>query len=283
MPVPRVAAIHDLAGVGRCSLTAAIPVLAAMGIQACPMPTGVLSCQTGYPSYSFTPLTEDMEAFVDQWHKNALSFQGIYTGFLCDEKQALIARRCIETFPCETILVDPVLGDEGMLYPVFSSAMVEAVGTLVEVADIITPNLTEACLLTEQRLEDVQSSDTIWSMAERLAERGPSIVVITGVEQKGAVANFLYLRKSKERHVVSSQKHGGGYTGTGDVFASVVCGALVQGEAPLKAVKQAAAFLEYAIAKTVEEGTPLREGIAFEPVLQWLMKQEGRHSEQLEP
>lgn len=151
MAVPKVAAIHDLSGLGKCSLTAAVPVLSAMGVQACPLPTAVLSNQTGFPSYACVDLSRHLDAFTREWEKRGVRFDGIYTGFLCGARQVRMVERFLDRFylPGTLLLVDPVLGDNGKLYPVFGRTMCGSLKSLVARADVLTPNLTEACILAD--------------------------------------------------------------------------------------------------------------------------------------
>ena len=161
MRVPKVAAINDLSGLGRCSLTAAIPILSAMGVQACPLPTAVLSNQTGFESFASIDLSEQISRFSHEWRKRGVIFDGIYTGFLNGPAQAGQIADWIDQFrtPQTHVLVDPVLGDRGHIYPVFDRAMVTATRALIAKADIITPNLTEACILAGVGYEEAMRSD----------------------------------------------------------------------------------------------------------------------------
>ena len=165
----KIAVLNDLSGLGKCSLTAAIPVISVMGIQACPLPTAVLSCQTGFPSYFCDDYTERMDKFMDEWKKLDFQPDGIYTGFLADAAQADKVVSFIEQFGGENvkILVDPVMGDDGEEYSIYTEALCEKMRFLAKRAAVITPNLTEALLLLHGR----ERAHKIWSKLSNLAEK----------------------------------------------------------------------------------------------------------------
>ncbi|MBM6861294.1 bifunctional hydroxymethylpyrimidine kinase/phosphomethylpyrimidine kinase, partial [Clostridium saudiense] len=148
--VKKVAAVHDLAGIGRCSLTAAIPILSVLGVQACPLPTAILSCQTDYPRFHFFDFTDEMKPYIDTWNSMELKFDGIYSGFLGSEEQINIVIDLIEKHNDALIVVDPVMGDNGEKYKTYTVEMCDRVRELVRHADVVTPNLTECCILTDR-------------------------------------------------------------------------------------------------------------------------------------
>ena len=152
----KIAVIHDLSGMGKCSLTAAIPVISAMGVQACPLPTAILSNQTGYGSYFWDDYTDRMEQIMDEWKKMGFRPDGVYTGFLGDARQVDVILKFVDTFCTETthILVDPVMGDQGKVYKTYSEELCEKMRILVQHATVITPNITEALLLLLVRLKN---------------------------------------------------------------------------------------------------------------------------------
>lgn len=277
MKIPKVAVVNDLSGLGKCSLTTALPILSAMGAQACPLPTGVLSNQTGFSSYTCVDMTEYLDAFTAEWKKRAVSFDAIYTGFLCGTRQTESIGRFIEDFRSARtlVLVDPVLGDHGRSYPALPPQMDKAVMGLVEKADIITPNFTEACLLTKTSRYDPNDLEHAWDLAQQLAESGPSIVVVTGIRQNNDVCNALYLAKTKERFLVRNHWVGHrSYSGTGDILAAVLCGGLVGGMPARDALGLAARFLEASISEAAADGTDPNEGVAFEHHLHLLIGKE---------
>lgn len=275
MKIPRAAAIHDLSGIGRCSLTAAIPILSAMGIQVCPFPTAVLSNQTGYLKYEIADLTDRMEAFGACWAPWYGSFDAVYTGFLSNPKQAEITCELVEKFRAKDslVLVDTVLGDHGVRYPIFDDEMCRQVRRLAFTADLITPNLTEACLLAGEPAELAQNLQTraeLIQLASYLASKGPEVVVITGIRDGDTVANLAYSKGDSRCFWESNQKIGYTYSGTGDVLASVLCGCLTLGRPLGEALRCACRFIGLALEETAAAGTDPREGILFEPFLKEL-------------
>lgn len=280
MDVPKVAALHDISGLGRCSLTAAMPILAAMGVQACPMPTAVLSNQTGYESFAVADLTEHLPHFAAEWKRRGVRFAGVYTGFLCGPEQAAFAGSFLRDFAGEgaLALVDPVLGDDGALYRVFDGRMCRAVAELVSLAQVVTPNLTEACMLTltdyAHAAEQARRGnlEPAWTAARRLAAMGPGIVVVTGVHTGEFIENLCWLREEERGFSVQTRRLGQSYSGTGDVLASVLCGGLVRGDTPQRALELAARLVERAVAHSAAQGTNRNDGIAFEPYLGLLIQ-----------
>ena len=284
----KIAVIQDLSGLGKCSLTAAIPVISVMGVQAVPLPTAVLSNQTGYPSYYCDNYTEHMEQIMDEWEKRGFSPDGIYTGFLADEEQADKILDFLRRFRKEktVVLVDPVMGDNGSAYGIYTEGLRERMVQLVRSAQVITPNLTEALLLLygkeemEKRYAGLMEADKeehleqIGKIGEQLVEEyGLKAAVITGVEYEKAGLQIGNLAVENGR--VSwcfSPKNGGIYSGTGDLFASVLSAGLVKGMSMMTCVELAVNFLSKAIAQTVQEGTDRNDGVCFEKFLGELCK-----------
>ncbi|MBR5371879.1 MAG: pyridoxamine kinase [Oscillospiraceae bacterium] len=266
--VPRAACINDLSGFGRCSLTTALPVLSVMGVQACPVPTAVLSKHTGFPAFSFHDLTDTLPAFFETW--SDLDFDMIYSGFLGSVGQISIVRdfftRERRKNPGCRILLDPVMGDDGKRYRTYTAALCDAMRELVSHADIITPNITEACLLTDTPYhgESLQRSEA-QTLAEKLLKLGCGAVVITGLVQENMIGNLTCDGNS----VSYTQVHRTEclFSGTGDLFASVLCGALCRGCTLPDAVTIAGNFLSDVTSYTLRQNTPAQEGVLFEPLL----------------
>lgn len=278
----KIAVINDLSGLGKCSLTAAIPVISVMGVQACPFPTAVLSNQTGYETYFCEDFTEHMGPYMEQWKMRGFSPDGIYTGFLSDEKQADQILKFMDIFAGEDtlILTDPVMGDDGEVYPIYTEGLRERFCELVNRAYVITPNLTEALLLLhgkegmEKLWKEFQSIDgeerlmRIQETGRSLSEKfSLSAVVITGVDHKKEGEPFrmgnLVLEKGKNSWVFA-EKSGGSYSGTGDLFASVLSAGLVKGYPMEKCVHMAVDFISASIRDAVKEGTDRNDGVCFE-------------------
>ena len=286
----KIAVIQDLSGLGKCSLTAAIPVISVMGVQAVPLPTAVLSNQTGYPSYYCDDYTEHMEQIMTEWEKRKFSPDGIYTGFLADEEQADKILDFFQRFRTENtmVLVDPVMGDNGRAYGIYTEGLREKMLQLVGNAHVITPNLTEALLLLygkegmEKRyaslleLDGRKRLEQIGKIGEQLKkEYGLQAAVITGVESQTELCVHQMGNLVVENgHLFwcFAPKIGGSYSGTGDLFASVLSAGLVKEMSMMHCVELAVNFLSKAIAQTVQEGTDRNDGVCFEAYLGELCK-----------
>ena len=271
----RALAIHDISCVGRCSLTVAIPILSALGIQACALPTAILSNHTGFEHFYFEDYTDRMREYASHWKRLGLGFDSIYTGFLGSEAQVEAILEFVEDFRTEETLlfVDPAMADHGELYATCTALLVEKMRDLVCHADVITPNLTEACLLMGESYHghiETDGYDKIYALAERLADLGPKQVIITGVKKGDRVANLVVDRRENTRFVVESEHVSCEYCGTGDTFASALCGYLTAGMDLKTALEKTSAFVEKTIRFSFEHGLPPLEGVAFEPFLQEL-------------
>ena len=280
----RVALINDLSGFGKCSLTAAIPVISVMGMQACPLPTAILTAQTGFSSYYCDDYTDKMDYFTEEWKKLGVTFDGIYSGFMSDAGQIQKVLHFLQEFKKETTLylADPVLGDHGQTYDVFSEELLQGMKELTTQAEVITPNLTELCLLTETDYGEVISCKKnanylkiIEGLCHKLiakAEVGQTIMVTGIVRQKetGDVVGNLAV-SGKETYYVESPYTGKGFSGTGDLFASVICGSLVKGLSVREAMDKATHFLQEAIEEASRENIPGVHGVNFEKYLSRLL------------
>lgn len=265
----KIAVINDISGFGRCSIAVAMPIISAMKIQCCPVPTSIFSNHTGFPEYFFDDYTEKMPEYIAQWKKLGLEFEGITSGFLGSREQIGIVRNFIRDFRTErtTVIVDPVMGDYGKPYATYTSELCQEMKQLVEYADILTPNLTEACILTDTPYKDGHwSIKEILAMAEKLQERGPAKVVVTGIRQGDFVAN-LVCEKGKELRVLRSHKVGTERSGTGDVFAAIIAADAVNGVPFDVSVKKASNFVKQCILRSEELEIPRTDGVCFEELL----------------
>lgn len=279
----KVAVIQDLSSFGRCSLTAAIPVLSVMGMQVCPLPTAILSAQTGYESFFCEDFTDKMHYFEDEWNKMDVTFDGIYTGFVTGQKQINNIFHFLDTFQTtETrLLVDPVMGDMGMAYKFFTDELLGQMRELVKCADVITPNVTECCLLTRLSYEKLHSYSNKKDFIKAIEEAGMILqqetgakVIITGVNppinlNEKLIGN-MYLDGSRTFYDAIPY-NGESYSGTGDLFASVIMGGMMRGEDLRKSVQLAERFLTAAINDTSIEQTPKEAGVNFEKYLRMLL------------
>ena len=279
MSTPRVAAIHDMSGFGRCSLTVAIPVLSSMGVQCCPLPTAFLSTHTGgFKGYTFLDMTDEMPAIAAHWQSLELRFDAIYSGFMGSERQMDIVADFIRAFrrPGETVVViDPVMGDYGKAYQTYTEELCQRMKTLISYADILTPNVTEACILTDTPYQENWKQGELVQMAEQLLEQGPDKVVITGIVC-GTYLGNLCCEKGKAPQMLRTKKIGKERSGTGDVFASILLGDAVNGVPLVDSVKKASKFIKACIKRSVELDIPTTDGVCFEELLDQLIPASSR-------
>ncbi|MDD3115205.1 MAG: pyridoxamine kinase [Anaerovibrio sp.] len=266
----RIALINDMTGFGRCSIAVELPLISAMKIQACPLPTAILSVHTGFPEHYIDDYTDRMRPYMENWAANGLEFDGICTGFLGSVEQINIVEEFIRRFKKSStkVMVDPVMGDYGRLYSSYTPEICQEMKRLLHCADLVTPNLTEACrLLDEEYPADGNiTEEALEKMARALSERGPGQVVITGLHMKGQVMNFVY-EKNGRQAALSEPKVGGDRSGTGDAFAAIVAGGMVNGLELQEAVAKAAAFITKSLRYTQELDLPWNYGLAFEEYL----------------
>lgn len=272
MPTPRIAAIHDLSGFGRCSLTIALPILSALGAQCCPLPTAFLSTHTGgFTGFTFLDMTDEMPRAAAHWKSLGLDFQAIYSGFLGSERQIGIVEDFIRDFrQADTlVVVDPVMGDHGQVYQTYTPAMCSGMARLAEEADVITPNLTEAALLLGVPYETLPAGeDGCREIVERLSLNGRRSVALTGASTAPELTGAMcFDAKTGRTEAVQTRRVPREFHGTGDVFASVLTGALVKGASLPDAARQAVEFIRTCAERTAAQDLPMREGVDFEPLL----------------
>ncbi len=264
----KIAVINDLCGFGRCSIAVSLPIISAMKIQCCPMPTSIFSDHTGFDSFYSTDFTRHMPAFIDEWEKLALHFDGILTGYLGSPLQIDIVKDFLTRFKKEGTItvIDPVMGDYGRLYPSYSPELAKRMSTLVPFADILTPNLTEACILTGREYnEDISHSELV-EICKELSEMGPQKIVISGLDRGGDLENFVYEKGSITISVIE-HKVGPCRSGTGDVFSSIIAADAVNGKDLFSSVKDASAFIARVLKRACELGLPKTDGLCIEEFL----------------
>ncbi len=272
----RVMAIHDLSGLGRSSLMAVTPVLSVMGMQVCPVPTAVLSTQTsGFSGYTYVDLTPTMPAYLAHWKTLGMDFDCIYSGFLGAEEQIAILEQLLDDFadPETLVVVDPVLGDDGALYDTMDAAMPSRMARLIRRADVITPNLTEVKLLLGMDAREPLTERDLPPLLARLAEMGPKAVVATGIPKADGghtvccydtAADAPYAQIDYRALPVQ-------YPGTGDIFAAVLTGGLLQGRTLTQSVALASGFISQAVADAIAAAEPVRDGVQLEKNLYRLL------------
>lgn len=272
MPAPRIAAIHDLSCFGRCSLTIALPVLSAMGCQCCPLPTALLSAHTGISGFTFLDTTDEMRRISAHWSQLSLHFQAIYTGFLGSAPQISLVEDFLRRFhaPDTLLVMDPVMGDHGTPYKTCTPALRQGLRELVAQADVITPNLTEAAILLDIPYHESQTADAS-ELVRALSLQGQRSVVLTGyAAAPGQVGALCYDRDTRQVEAVQTARVPQDFPGTGDLFASVLTGALTRGAPLLQAARTAVDFVGSCVARSVAEGAGEADGVDFEPLLRQL-------------
>ena len=270
-PIERVAAIHDLSGYGRCALTVVIPILSSMKIQVCPVPTAVLSTHTGgFKDYTFIDLTDTLQDYLNHWKSINLNFDCIYSGFLGSYKQIDIVSKFIDDFKNNNtiVLVDPVMGDDGKLYDTIDEKMVMKMADLVKKADIITPNITEALYLLNEKHSNNLDDKKIKEYLVRLSNMGPKTVIITSCPETDKKTSVIaYNSLDKRFWKVKCDYIPTQYPGTGDIFASVLVGSLIKGDSLPIALDRAVQFVSIAIKTTFGYNMNPRDGVFIEKVL----------------
>lgn len=263
----KIAVINDFCGFGRCSLAVSLPILSALKIQCCPLPTAVFSNHTGFDSFYSTDFTTHMSAYIEEWSKLDLHFSGILTGYLGSPEQIAIVKDFLRQFktPDTLAVIDPVMGDYGKLYPSFSPALARQLKELVPLADILTPNLTEACILTETNYRADMGEEELANICHTLSQMGPQKIVISGLERGHDLENFIY----ENGNVMTVMEHrvGPNRSGTGDVFSSILAADAVNGRRLTESVRHASAFIAKVLRRALELDLPKTDGLCFEEFL----------------
>lgn len=266
--IPRVAAVHDMCGYGKCSLTAAIPILSAAGCDVCPVPTALFSAHTRYEVFTFHDTTEILDGYLDAWRQENVDLDGVYSGFLGSADQIAIIKRLYAEYPHALRLVDPVMGDGGEIYATYTPELCRAMGTLVDGADALMPNLTEASILTGrdypgQDIDDAQVDEILGA----LLAAGAKNVVLKGIDRgDGMIRNYV---ASASTGVAGKQELAHAKLpfmthGTGDAFASALCGAVMAGRPLAEAANIAGEFVRHAMESTQYQPNHEERGVSFE-------------------
>ena len=271
----RIVTIQDISCFGKCSLTIALPIISACGIEACPIPTAILSTHTGgFEGFTFHDLTDDIVPIAEHWKKLDINFDGIYTGYLGSIKQLKIVSDFIDTFKKDNTLVfvDPVMGDRGKPYKGFDENFANEMKTLVKKADIIAPNLTEVSLLLNEPYSDNLTDEQVKDKLVKLSRLGAKTVIITGIKRGDMLGVVSYDSVKNEfseyfREIVHDNFHG-----TGDVFSSVAVSSLVKGMSPMSSIEIATDFVVECIHKTVPDKINHAYSVKFEECLPYLIK-----------
>ena len=266
--VPRVAAVHDMCGYGNCSLTAAIPILSSAGCDVCPVPTALFSAHTRYSVFTFHDTTEILDGYLDAWRKENVDLDGVYSGFLGSAEQVAIIKRLYSQYPHALRLVDPVMGDGGEIYATYTPELCEAMGTLVDGADVLMPNLTEASILTKRTYLGRDLSDAeVDDMIDALLDLGAKNVVLKGIDHDdGTIRNYVASADSgaSGKQELAHSKLPFMTHGTGDAFASALCGALMAGRPLAESAHIAGEFVRHAMENTQYQPHHDERGVSFE-------------------
>jgi len=275
-PIKRVAAIHDLSGFGKASLTVVIPILSSMKIQVCPIPTAILSTHTGgFEDYTFIDLTDNMKDIITHWKNLDLSFDAIYSGFLGSEKQIDIVIEFIQYFSQKNetlVVVDPVMGDDGKLYATITENMIKEMKKLISKSHVITPNLTEACFLLDEKYDQSITEDVLKNWLKRLSDMGPEVVIITSIpdDSNSKIGVMAYEKANNRFWKITNNYLRALYPGTGDSFTSVIVGSLLNGDSVPMSIDRATQFVSTCLKASYGYKYPQREGILLEKVLDTL-------------
>ena len=267
--IPRVAAVHDLCGYGKCSLGIAIPVLSAAGVDVCAVPTGLFSAHTKFPVFHMHDTTDMLVPYLDAWKAEGVVLDGIYSGFLGAAEQVACIKRLYEEHPQALRIVDPVMGDGGVVYQTYTPELCAAMAELVDGADLLTPNLTEASILTgiEYQGQDV-SEDYVRAIADALLQKGAKHVIVKGVVHPGdgLIRNYV-MGQQVAFEEVSSPLLPYMLHGTGDLYASALTAALFTGSNLKRAVEFAGSLVTKAMKVTLEQPEFELRGVSFESCL----------------
>ncbi len=273
MSYPRILTIQDISCVGQCSLTVALPIISACGVETCILPSAVLSTHTaGFSGFTFRDLTDDMPGICAHWQKENIKFDGIYTGYLGSTKQIGYVIDIIKNHNKEDAkaIIDPAMADGGKLYPLFDQEYVEAMKGLCAYADYVVPNITEACFLTDTEYKTEYDRAYIDGIVEKLIALGSKNVILTGVSYRTGYTGIVVFENGEykyyEHEFLPNSCHG-----TGDIYASAFTGALVRGKSAYDAAKIAADYTVECIRQTADEENHWY-GAKFEPALKTLIE-----------
>ena len=272
----KIAIINDLSGYGRCSTSVILPIVSHLGVQGCALPTAIFSNHTGFPSFFCKDFTSYMPAFIEEWKKLDLQFDGIMTGFLGSVKQIKIVEDFFQEFATTRtkVLVDPVMGDNGRIYPTYTEQLCREMRRLIAYADIITPNLTEACFLTNTRYHaSGWRRKELEALSQKLLFMGAKKVVITGIQMgEGSIGNVIATADAPEpiyqRQLLVDQTR----SGTGDVFAAVLAADAVNGVDFKRSCERSSRFVRQCLLETVKTETAYNTGLDFEALLDRLKR-----------
>lgn len=270
----RIVTIQDISCVGRCSLTVALPILSAMGLETAVLPTAVLSNHTAFSQYSIHDLTDEFHNITRTWAAQDITFDGVYSGYLASNLQVTLVSEFMHSQKDALKFVDPAMADHGRLYVGFNQAFVEMMAGLCQSADVIVPNLTEACLMTGVSYQENPDPAFYRELCKRLADQGTSRVVITGyTESENSIGAIAYDREQDTFSTYVNERLETPYHGTGDIFASVTFGALMRGMPLESALTVAVNYVLECLKCTAADPEPRVYGVNFEQAIPELLRE----------
>lgn len=268
----RIVTIQDISCLGKCSLTVALPIISAMGVEAAIIPTAVLSTHTMFKGFTLKDLDDQIVPITDHWKELGIKFDGIYTGYLASEAQIQTVMSVIEKLKDNTVVVvDPAMADNGKLYPAFDEAFPKEMAKLCGVADIILPNITEACFMTGTEYKDKYDENYVFDLVKKLAALGCKKVILKGVVMHGSYGVLIYDCVENTYRTYFHERIPVGYHGTGDIFSSAFVGALMGGKEFEESVKIAADYVVECIRITAEREGSNWYGVDFETAIPFLV------------
>jgi pyridoxine kinase len=271
----RIVTIQDISCVGKCSLTVALPIISAMGVEAAILPTAVLSTHTMFQNFTVKDLTDQIEPIAEHWKKEEFKFDAVYTGYLGSFEQIDLMKNFFEDFKTESniLFVDPAMADNGKLYPAFDEAFAKHMATLCAKADIIVPNITEACFMTGTEYKTSYDENYVKELLIRLSDLGAKISILTGVSfAEGKTGVMGYDSTTGEFAYYEHAKLPVSFHGTGDIFSSTCVGAMMNGMDWKEAVKVAADYTAECIRLTLEDPAKPWYGVNFEQAIPYLVE-----------
>ena len=275
----RIVTVQDISCVGRCSLTVALPIISAMGVECGVIPTAVLSTHTGFPKFTFRDLTEEIPAITDTWKELSVGFDAVYTGYLGSERQISLVKDFVRDFGDKegfVTWIDPVMADRGKMYPGFAEDFAAKMAEICSVADVIVPNLTEASFMLGIPYRETYDEAYIRDVLVRLTEMGAKIAVLTGVElEEGKIGAYAYDSIEKRFFSYYNEKLPAAYHGTGDVFSSCAFGAYVRGASLEDSLALAVDFTRECMIKTMQDEGRRFYGVNFEEAFPMLISRLG--------
>lgn len=275
----RIVTIQDISCVGKCSLTVALPIISAMGVETAIIPTAVLSTHTMFQGFTVKDLTDQVKPIGEHWKKENFKFDAVYTGYLGSFEQIDLMKEFFEDFKTESnlIFVDPAMADNGKLYPAFDEAFAKYMGTLCAKADVIVPNMTEAAFMTGKEYKETYDEAYAKEMLKALTGMGAKLAILTGVSFEEDMTGVMgYDSVKDEFYYYKHPKHPVSYHGTGDIFSSTCVGAMMNGLDWKEAVAVAADYTSECIRVTYEDPTAITYGVNFESVIPYLIKRIGK-------